>query len=416
MAVKKNYSRYFIILQEEEKGYSLSSDKSLSGYCKFEVKNDRCKISYYIQNLKKEKTPYFLILICGRKGMKKLINLGKINIDDYGRAEISFEYPIDDISSSGIGIDKVCGAAIAKFVDKKLLCVLDGSIDSNLPSDWMDYNLFSPEREKSEPKAEIEKAEPKEEEKNNAEVSENQKTSIFDKYEEMIDDKVNKETESVENSNVNASDASLKSKENNEPPFDDDGGDAEPPVGPEDTGEGPIKEPELDRSKKEERKVKDAENQEKAAQEEHKVESYDKSEEFFESIISGFEEVKDFNGEIKRCRWFKVPVEDQKSFYSNSDYNRYSIIFYPMISYYDYIKKYNHYMIGYKYDHFNNLKYIIYAIPGKKSAMEQPYGGKSGFVTWISDDSYRQPENEESYGYWLMFFDYNKSTVIVPIR
>ena len=73
-------------------------------------------------------------------------------------------------------------------------------------------------------------------------------------------------------------------------------------------------------------------------------------------------------------------------------------------------------MIGYKYDHFNNLKYIIYAIPGKKSAMEQPYGGKSGFVTWISDDSCRQPENEESYGYWLMFFDYNKSTVIVPIR
>lgn len=355
--------------------------------------------------------------------MKKLINLGKINIDDYGRAEISFEYPIDDISSSGIGIDKVCGAAIAKFVDKKLLCVLDGSIDSNLPSDWMEYNLFSAEgeraeKEKIEPKIEpkIEtKTEPKEE-KNNVLSSENQKTSIFDKYEEMIDDKVNKETESVENSSVNVSDTSLKSKENNEPPFDDDGGDAEPPVGPEDIGEGPIEEPELDRSKKEERKVIETEKQEKAVQEEHEAESQDKFEEFFENIVSGFEEVKDFNDEIKRCRWFKVPVEDQNSFYINSDYNRYSMIFYPMISYYDYIQKYKHYMIGYKYDRFDNLKYIIYAIPGKKSIMEQPYGGKSGFVTWISKDRDRKSEDEESYGYWLMFFDYNKSTVIVPIQ
>ena len=71
MTQKKSYSRYFIILQEDEKGYSLASDKVASGYAKLELKNDKCKISYYVQNLKKEMTPYYMMLVCNKKDVKR---------------------------------------------------------------------------------------------------------------------------------------------------------------------------------------------------------------------------------------------------------------------------------------------------------------------------------------------------------
>ena len=70
MAPKKNYSRYFIILQEDEKGFSLDTEKSPSGYVKLEKKNNKCKISYYAQNLSMEKQPYHLILVCNKKDVK----------------------------------------------------------------------------------------------------------------------------------------------------------------------------------------------------------------------------------------------------------------------------------------------------------------------------------------------------------
>lgn len=53
MAHNKLY-RNFIILQEDEKTHAASGEKALSGYAKIEAKGDKCKISFYAQNLKKE--------------------------------------------------------------------------------------------------------------------------------------------------------------------------------------------------------------------------------------------------------------------------------------------------------------------------------------------------------------------------
>ena len=51
MASNKLY-RSFIILQEDERGHSISNDKPLSGYAKIEAKGEKCKIAFYAQNLK----------------------------------------------------------------------------------------------------------------------------------------------------------------------------------------------------------------------------------------------------------------------------------------------------------------------------------------------------------------------------
>ena len=51
--------RNFIILQEDENNHSTSEEKGLSGYAKIEAKSDKCKISFYAQNLKKRREIYF---------------------------------------------------------------------------------------------------------------------------------------------------------------------------------------------------------------------------------------------------------------------------------------------------------------------------------------------------------------------
>ena len=47
-----------------------------------------------------------------------------------------------------------------------------------------------------------------------------------------------------------------------------------------------------------------------------------------------------------------------------------------------------------------NLKHIIYAIPGKKDKDEQPYDGRTGFVTWVNLNG------KDKDGCWLMFYDF----------
>ncbi len=170
MAQKKNYSRYFIILEEDEKGYSLGVDKSASGYVKLENKNGKCKISYYVQNIKKQSSPYHMVLICNKKGSKDIIKIGEMNIDEYGRADICYEYPVDNIGNCGINADKISGAAIVKFLDSNIISVMSGFSTTDIPA-WKSFSIIeSKERKKEDIK----------EEKVNK--------TIFDKYEETIEE------------------------------------------------------------------------------------------------------------------------------------------------------------------------------------------------------------------------------------
>ena len=94
---------------------------------------------------------------------------------------------------------------------------------------------------------------------------------------------------------------------------------------------------------------------------------------------------------------------------NTADYNKYTVAYYPMLNYYPYIKKYGYFFIGYKCDSNGNLKYIVYGVPGKKDKDEQPYVGKTGFVTWISSD-------DDKNGCWLMFYDFKNSNIVVPMK
>lgn len=113
MAQINKLYRNFIILQEDERGYSNSNDKTLSGYSKIEAKGEKCKVSFYAQNLKVN-DDYCIMLICNKKDSKKLINLGSIKVSEGGKAEVTKEYFVDNIAGVGISYDKISGAAIVK--------------------------------------------------------------------------------------------------------------------------------------------------------------------------------------------------------------------------------------------------------------------------------------------------------------
>lgn len=404
MAQKKAYSRYFIILQQDENGYSLSSDKLPSGYTKLETKSDKCKVTYYVQSLKKDLEPYYMVLIFSKKDVKKLVKLGMMNIDEHGRAEITYEYNTNSIAGSGLPIDLVTGAAVVKQEDIGLVSVMSGFVASDVPTDWRNFELYDESRTaevaeeniESEKKIEIQEKQapaavvPE----NSSENVENQNT-IFDEYEEKIEDLRQEKLEEVKQEKiedvpvVNSSDESIEEEEIEA-----------------DTVEVDSKKESIyssqDVRKEEEETIKEVE---------YPIGTVG---EFFRIVADDFEEVEDVCKEIKKCRWYKVKVDSWQDMCNSSDYNRYTIVYYPMMSYYPYIKNHGHYLLGYKYDEAGKMKYIVYGIPGTKNIQDQPFGGKSGFVTWVSKNEVETRDDE--YGYWLMFYDFRTSTIVVPVK
>jgi hypothetical protein len=150
---------------------------------------------------------------------------------------------------------------------------------------------------------------------------------------------------------------------------------------------------------------------------EHKIESEDlpkgASGVFFKDLVKGFEETFNICGEIKKCRWFKVSIKSLDDLYDTSDYNKYTVLYYPMIMYYEYIRKNGHFLTGLKYDANGKMKYLVYGIPGSKYRLDQPFGGSTGFVTWTP---LKESMESKGLGYWLMFYDFKDSAIAIPIK
>ncbi|WP_194191940.1 hypothetical protein [Clostridium chrysemydis] len=337
MAHNKLY-RNFIILQEDEKLQS-PNGKVLSGYAKIEAKGDKCKVTFYAQNLKKD-DEYSIVLICNKKDMKKIVDMGPIKVSDSGKGEAFKEYYVDNIAGLEFGYEKISGAGICKKGSSKAEFMLYGFMNGEKPQEgWKSSELIKCDDKNvnSKPKEYLKetKKETKKKEDGCGCKDRDNLSKEFEDYER-----------SIEEETVDPNDFRVK------------GG----------TGD------------------------------------------YFEGIAKGFSEVKGCFKEISYSKWYKIPVKDIEDMCNAKDADKYTVVYYPMLNYYPYIIKHGHFMMGYKCDKKGNLKYLVYAIPGKKDKFDQPYVGKSGFVTWA-----KCKDNEEQ-GYWLMFYDYKTSKVVVPSK
>jgi hypothetical protein len=397
---KKSYSRYFIILQEDERGYALASDKLPSGYAKLEMKNEKCKISYYVQNLKKESAPYYMMLICNKKEVNKIIKLGELNIDDHGRAEVSYEYEVDNICGTGIAMDKIVGASICRFIDNNIVSVMCGFASTDIPQ-WKSFQV-------------VEEAKQKDKDETQEEVK-----SIFDKYEENIENVKSSKNEEIiipneksDRQNIKDTDYLVLEVKEVKEEIENKG---ESIVNAR--AEEPHVQVDVDihnaKALQEEPVYSDEQNELRHKHKKKETDECNKGsmEEFFHDIAKGFDEVEDICCEIKRCKWHKVNVKCLEEIPYDSNYNKYNVVYYPMVSYYPHIKKYGHYLLGYKKDLEGKMKYLVYAIPGCNCKIDQPFEGRTGFVTWVPGKN-----SEEYFGYWLMFYDFRNSTIVIPVK
>lgn len=394
MASNNRLYRNFVILQEDERGYSNSSDKSLSGYSKIEAKGDKCKISFYAQNLKKDSDIYYMMIICCKKDMKQIINLAPIEVSETGKAEATKEYNISNIGGLDIQFDKISGTAIAKIKDGIPIFVMCGFLNGQQPSEnWKNYTLVKAKevrvratekvaekehkKDSRKPEIKIEKSKEKSKEKSALEAKVIEETILenTERIEEAPKEVIEVE-ENQESENIKEDKEIYFQKENLRGKFED-------------------YEDEIESNKEFDPingKIRGSIG------------------EYFESIVEGFEKDYDSIDELKYTKWYKVAVHDLHEMCNMSNYNKYTLAYYPMLNYYPYIKKYGYFMLGYKCDSQGNLKHIIYAIPGKKDKDEQPYDGRTGFVTWVNLNG------KEDDGCWLMFYDFKNSTVVVPMK
>ena len=154
MAHSKLY-RNFIILQEDERGYSSSNDKALSGYAKIEAKGDKCKVSFYAQNLKQDER-YSMVLICCKKDFKQLIDLGPLEVNDVGKGDTSKEYYVNNIAGMGISYEKISGAAICKLNSGDIKVIMHGFMNGEEATDnWRKYKIVKADSRKYEDKQQL---------------------------------------------------------------------------------------------------------------------------------------------------------------------------------------------------------------------------------------------------------------------
>lgn len=391
MASNNRLYRNFVILQEDERGYANSEDKTLSGYSKIEAKGDKCKISFYAQNLKKDNDKYYMVLICSKKDIKQIVNLGPLEVTDKGKGEVTKEFNVSNIAGLNLDFDKISGAAIVKMNNDSPIFVMCGFLNGQQPTDnWKGYTIVKT-RDVRSTKSNIIKDSKKEIKKN--------------------DSKKRK----VKEESLSENEAKEEEKPIIENPIRDE---VEVKIEPEETKKEFAESEESEIIKENEPKenlrgkFEDYEDKIEANKEFDPINGKIRGSigEYFESIVDGFERDTDSIDELKYTKWYKVPVHDLREMCNMNNYNKYTLAYYPMLNYYPYIKKYGFFMIGYKCDSKGNLKHIIYGVPGKKDKDEQPYDGRTGFVTWVSI------KNNANNGCWLMFYDFKNSTVVVPMK
>lgn len=393
MASNNRLYRNFVILQEDERGYSNSSDKTLSGYSKIEAKGDKCKISFYAQNLKKDNDNYYMMIICCKKDMKQIVNLGPIEVTDTGKAEATKEYNVSNIGGLDIQFDKISGTAIAKVKDGIPVFVMCGFLNGQQPSEnWKNYTVIKAKEVRARAIEKVAEKEHKKEPRKPEIKMEKPKDKAIENTvveAEIVEEPIVEKTERVEEEDskeVIEVESEVESlKEAKEKYF---------------------------RRENLRGKFEDYEDEIEASKEFDPVSSKIRGSigEYFESIVEGFDRDYDSIDELKYTKWYKIPVHDLHEMCNMSNYNKYTLAYYPMLNYYPYIKKYGYFMLGYKCDSQGNLKHIIYAIPGKKDKDEQPYDGRTGFVTWVN------LSGKDKDGCWLMFYDFKNSTVVVPMK
>ena len=332
--MKKRYERYFIILEEEDKGYSLLKSSGAKGYAKIENKQDQGILSIYFQNLKQlddKRAGYRLYLIRGdHPSDHTLVDIGPINIDSKGKGELVWGFNRGNVKGSKKAIKDfdLIALTVENMGDtNKIIAPLVGYIHKD-KLNWkaaMEGHFPIPDKEINQT---LELGE---------ELAGPQEISLKGSKLDSIQPKTQATVSPLQN--------------------------------------------------------------------------------YIEDLLKVFPQIEPFEEKLEDYKWWEIHYNERTihraymPFISHvEDLAKTKDIDPRAISDYQrQFHRYQHYIFGIAYDKGQKVKYYIYGMPGKKTKLEQPYKGKTGFVYW--HPCYQDQEQEGEFGYWLLHIDSSEQLV-----
>lgn len=366
-------SKKFIILQEDDNGFSFNGKKP-SGYTKIEEKDSQFKIFYYIQNVN-DKNLYTLNLIINDDSGTHIFSIGEVKPNLNGKIDACYDF---DESL----LNNVCGSSIScKNLKGELKFPLSGFLPKRRIFNWKvsskrEFRTMNLKKEESLLKDvhEVlkEPTEVKEINDNTQEVLINQEEviDICKEYEE----KISKEAEECKEVYSEAREHILSLKKL----LTKDNGEIE----------RMLRSIIPDMGKKREEMERDYNYR------------------FFFNVINDFDEVETLN--FDGYSFFKVDIDNfsQMRDVKKVDEVKYGVVYYPMLSMYPYFREKGYFLVGINYDKEKGISNLVYGIEvdeGFESLF--PYDGKTGFNRYVYD-------YETSKGYHIMEYDYKECKVI----
>jgi len=132
------------------------------------------------------------------------------------------------------------------------------------------------------------------------------------------------------------------------------------------------------------------------------------------SVLKYFPQVQPLKVYLHGYTWWRIDDDGSNSYRGFLPYYNYlfsSDYKYPFLynsaTCINQIMKYGHYLFG-LYREGNEIKYYVYAIPGRFVIEEHPFKGITGFNTWY--------ESIDGIGYWILYIDPMTGKVIYPIN
>lgn len=145
----------------------------------------------------------------------------------------------------------------------------------------------------------------------------------------------------------------------------------------------------------------------------------DQLEEYTMNILQYFDQIDVLKRNLPGYEWYKIEVDDNKYreflpyyHYTINRYYPYPIMYKEMTTQ-KLIKKYNHYIFGIVRED-GKVKHYAYGVPGRYRREEQPYGGKTGFMTWI--ESKARSRSRYRLGYWILHIDPISGKIVNPLK
>ena len=406
MSAKKSYNRFFIIFQEEDKGFGIAIDKQPTGYTKIETRNGKCKITVYVQNLSRDKGPYVCRLLDASKDNVLIASLGEIKIDETGRGETWWEYKEEDIASTGNTIERF-GVAAVMVEGEKLQAPLAGYAGKEKQL-WK-QKLLEASRHKD-------KESHKDEKTCNDDVHEKEleeEAQKFKEYEEML----KKDMEEIQKKEEEKEKEEKGKKEKQEKEEKEKKEKEEKEKKEKEEKEKKDKEEKECKDEKESLDIKDMQNncQWSSSMDTYikdNNEKYHENADAFHKILKEYEEDKDLEEEFNNVRWWKIPYNEYENYKGSGSYEHYCAVHhlkmsYPYMDYIKYFKKRGHSYFGIKYDKDGEVKYLMYGIEGEKVPQDQPYMGMTGFVKWIKP-------KKKNWGMWIMYYNPYNGCIMIP--